>query len=176
MILPVYQPTRSDQNGFTLIEIIVVIAIMGILASIVLPYLPGDKQDLLYKEVDRFEARIAYAQTHAVLQSQDLGLAVEEGEYLFLQRTKSGWQAITDEPMQAQKLPEFLRQKLLIEGQEYIAEETVDDEVSSPRVLFFSSGEVTPFTYQLALSESNYFSLEYDPLGEVKRESINEPE
>lgn len=170
------QFSRYQQSGFTLIEVIVVIAIMGVLASIVLPYLPGDKQDLLYDETDRFEARIAYVQTHAVLQSQDLGLVVKEGEYHFLQRTNAGWQVVTDEPLQAQKIPDFLQQTLLIEGQEYVAEEAIDDQMPPPKILFFSSGEITPFTYQLALSEQNYSSLEYDPLGEVKRESFNESE
>ncbi|PID46077.1 MAG: type II secretion system protein GspH [Proteobacteria bacterium] len=162
------------QRGFTLFEVIVAIAIMGILMSIVLPFLPGDKQELLYEELDRFEARVAYAQAHAVLQSQDLGFAVEDREYRFLQRTQSGWEPIQDEPLQPQKIPQFLQQKLLIEGVEVVVEEPLDDEPPTPKILFFSSGEVTPFTYRLALSENNYTTLEYDPLGEVKRNEFRE--
>lgn len=153
-----------------------VIAIMGILMSVVLPYLPGDKRELLYEELDRFRARVAYAQTHAVLQSQDLGLAIEGNEYRFLQRAPAGWQALSDEPLQPQQIPEFLIQKLFIEGQEMLIDELPDEEVSAPRVLFLSSGEMTPFNYQLALSEQNYSSLEYDPLGEVKQETVDEAE
>lgn len=154
----------------------VVIAIMGLLTSVVLPYLPGDKQELLYEELDRFESRVAYAQTHAVLQSQDLGLVVEEGEYRFLQRAKSGWEVIQEEPLQPQKIPEFLQQQLSIEGQALLIEDTLEEEVSPPKVLFLSSGEITPFAYQMSLSEQFYSSLEYDPLGEVKRETFNEAE
>lgn len=170
------RPLIRRQCGYTLIEIMVVVAIMGLLTSVVLPYLPGDKQELLYEELDRFEARIAFAQTHAVLQSQDLGLAVDEGEYRFMARGASGWQVMDDESLKVQKIPDFLQQHLFIEDQEYFAEESADDEVVAPKVIFFSSGEITPFKYQLALSEYNYSSLEYDPLGEVKRESLNETE
>lgn len=171
-----HQFSQHYHQGYTLIELMVVIAIMGLLTSVVLPYLPGDKQDLLYEELDRFEARIAFAQTHAVLQSQDLGLAVEEGEYRFLQRVQAGWQVIEEEPLQRQKIPEFLQQQLFIEGQEYIPEDLIDDEIPPPKVLFLSSGEMTPFSYRMALSEQNYSGLEYDPLGEIKRETVNEAE
>ncbi|PWQ99979.1 type II secretion system minor pseudopilin GspH [Leucothrix pacifica] len=167
---------HHHQQGYTLIELMVVIAIMGLLTSVVLPYLPGDKQELLFEELDRFESRVSYAQTHAVLQSQDLGLVVDEGEYRFMQRGKSGWELIEEQPLQAQKIPEFLRQLASVEGQELIVEDSLDGEVPAPKLLFLSSGEITPFTYQLSLSEEIYSTLEYDPLGELKRESFNESE
>jgi len=162
-------------QGYTLIEMMVVIAIMGLLTSIVLPYLPGDKQELLQDEVDRFESRIAYAQTQAVLQSQDLGLLIDGAEYRFMQRTAAAWQVLEEEPLQMQKIPEFLKQHLYIEGAEYIPEESIDPKERVPSVLFYSSGEISPFTYRLALAEKHYIELKYNPLGEVERESIHEP-
>lgn len=175
-MLPLRLLAPDGQRGYTLIEVLVVLTIMGILMSVVLPYLPGDKQDVLYDELDRFESRLAYAQTHAVLQSQDLGLSVEDGEYRFMQRAQSGWEVIEEEPLQTQSIPDFLSHQLFIEGVEVFTEEPVDDEIPAPKVILFSSGEVTPFSYLLALTEQAYSTLTYDPLGEVVREDFFEVE
>ena len=73
-------PSESykKNKGFTLLEVMVVIAMMAILTAFVVPYLPGDRAELMQAEVDRFQSKIVYAHTQAILQSQDLGLIVDE--------------------------------------------------------------------------------------------------
>lgn len=164
----------ATSQGFTLLEVMVVIAMMAILTAFVVPYLPGDRAELLQTEIDRFQSKVAYAQTQAILQSQDLGLIVDEGSYKFVQRVKSGWDAFEEEPLQPQEIEPFFKQRILIEDVEFIPEISDDPELIKPIILFFSSGEMSPFKYELALSEQRYLSLEFDPLGESKQESFNE--
>jgi len=161
-------------QGFTLLEVMVVIAMMAILTAFVVPYLPGDRAEMLQAEVDRFQSKVAYAQTQAILQSQDLGLIVDEGSYKFVQRVKAEWQGFEEEPLQPQKVEKFFKQRILIEDVEVLPEISDDTELMKPTILFYSSGEMSPFKYQLALSEQHYLSLEFDPLGESTQESFNE--
>lgn len=169
-------PSESykKNKGFTLLEVMVVIAMMAILTAFVVPYLPGDRAELMQAEVDRFQSKIVYAQTQAILQSQDLGLIVDDTSYKFVQRVSSGWEEFEEEPLQSQTIESIFKQKILIEDIEYFPEISDDPEEIKPIVLFYSSGEMSPFKYQLALSEQQYLSVEFDPLGESKQESFNE--
>lgn len=159
--------------GYTLIEVMVVIAIMALLTSIVIPYLPVDKTKQLLATADRFKLQISYAQSQSILQSQDMGLMLTETGYQFVQRAPESWQPVDDEGIPPVKLDSFLTQQLFIEEVEYLSEEPLDDEPVAPAVLFFSSGETTPFEYRLNLSESAYVRLKFDALGDVE-EFINE--
>lgn len=168
-----HRSARPNAAGYTLIEVMVVIAIMALLTSIVIPYLPVDKTKQLLATADRFKLQISYAQSQSILQSQDMGLVLTETGYQFMQRAPEAWQPVDDEGIPPVKLDNFLTQQLFIEEVEYLSEEPLDDEPVVPGVLFFSSGETTPFEYRLSLSESAYVRLKFDALGEVE-EFINE--
>jgi len=152
----------------------VVIAMMAVLTAFVVPYLPGDRTELLQTEMDRFQSKVEYAQTQAILQSQDLGLIVDEGSYKFVQRLEAEWQEFEEEPLNPHQVEKFFKQRILVEDVEVLPEITDDPEFVKPAILFYSSGEVSPFKYQLALSDQHYLSLEFDPLGKSTQELFNE--
>ena len=164
----------KKSRGFTLLEVMVVIAMMAILTAFVVPYLPGDRAELMQTEMDRFQSKVVYAQTQAILQSQDLGLIVDEESYKFLQRVSAGWEVFEEEPLEQQSIEKFFKQRILVEDVEVFPEIADEAESIKPTVLFSSSGEITPFKYELALSERHYLSLAFDPLGESKQEMFNE--
>jgi type II secretion system protein H len=149
----------------------VVIAIMGLITSFVLPYIPTDKADRMRSDADRFESLVSYAQTQAILQSQDLGLIVDGADYHFLKLESGSWQALEEEPLNPQKLESYLTQTLYVED-EAVTVDPLDDIV--PSVLLFSSGEISPFEYTLSLSEQQLIRLKYNLLGEVEREYVDE--
>lgn len=169
-----YPENYKKNQGFTLLEVMVVIAMMAILTAFVVPYLPGDRAELMQTEMDRFQSKIVYAQTQAILQSQDLGLIIDDASYTFVQRVNSGWEEFQEEPLQVQSLESIFKHKVFIEDIEFFPEISDDPELIKPVILFYSSGEMSPFEYQLALSERQYLSLKFDPLGESKQESFNE--
>ncbi len=169
-----FPESYKKNKGFTLLEVMVVIAMMAILTAFVVPYLPGDRAEQMQAGADRFRSKIVYAQTQAILQSQDLGLIVDDESYKFVQRVDSGWVEFEEEPLVANPIEEIFKHRILIEDVEYFPEISDDPEEIKPAVLFYSSGEMSPFKYQLALSEQQYLSLEFDPLGEFKQESFNE--
>lgn len=171
--MPLTARSKSAASGYTLIEVMVVVAIMAMLTSIVIPYLPVDKSKQLLAAADRFKLQIAYAQNQSILQSQDLGLITTDAGYQFVQRVPEGWHTLDDEGLPVVELEKFLEQQVFIEGVEYIPEAPLDEGTIAPAVLFFSSGETTPFEYRLSLSSEAFVRLNFDALGEVE-EFINE--
>jgi prepilin-type N-terminal cleavage/methylation domain-containing protein len=66
--------TRLKQSGFTLLEIMIVVVIVGLLASVVAPMVSKSTDDLLKEQADRFIALVKLAQDESILQSRQLGL------------------------------------------------------------------------------------------------------
>ena len=168
------QRSINKNNGFTLLEVMVVIALMAIMTAFAVPYLSGSQSELLQKEMDGFQTRVVYAQTQAILQSQDLGLIVNEEGYQFVQRVKAKWEVFEEEPLQSHAVDSSFKHRLLVEDIEVEQEILDDPELLKPSVLFYSSGEMSAFKYELALSEQHYLSLEFDPLGESKQVLFSE--
>jgi general secretion pathway protein G len=50
--------TRLKQSGFTLLEIMIVVVIVGLLASVVAPMVSKSTDDLLKEQADRFIALV----------------------------------------------------------------------------------------------------------------------
>jgi general secretion pathway protein H len=88
-------------NGFTLVELLVVIAAMGLLASAAVLMWPGAGGGAREAAV-RFASRAAAARDEAVLTGQPLGLWVTASGYGF-ERLRGGlWQPISERPLTQQ--------------------------------------------------------------------------
>lgn len=85
-------------RGFTLIEVLVVIAIIGITIALITPKLSATPDQALKQEVERISALISAAQDEAVTRSQVLAWSVEDGQLRFWERAAETreWRAITD--------------------------------------------------------------------------------
>jgi type II secretion system protein H len=68
-----------------LIELIIVIVIVGIMASLTTINLSDNKQELLQTEAKRFQALFVLARQESVLQSRHLGMRFFQGGYQFYQ-------------------------------------------------------------------------------------------
>lgn len=87
------------EAGFTLVELMVVIIILGLTASIAVMAAPGRRT--LSAEADRFAARLLRAQEEAVLTNRPVGVTVTPQGYSFLARFPAGWRALDDGPFEA---------------------------------------------------------------------------
>jgi len=145
---------RRAISGFTLIEIMVVLLIIGILvtgAALSLGVLGRDST--LQKESDRLSALMDYLREQATLQNREYGLRCFIGGYEFLafdSRTAT-WQRVTnDDTLRARQLPTGVTMQVSIEGRDIIlprAEARADE--LSPQVMLFSSGDLNLFELTL---------------------------
>jgi len=91
------QPVRKEERGFTLMELMVVLVIFGLMASVAILSFPGGSSDL-EQDAQRFAARTAALRDNAILQTRPMAVQVTPSGYSFLERRDGGWNVIEDKP------------------------------------------------------------------------------
>ena len=152
------RPARNA--GFTLLEILDVIVIIGVMVSMAtlsIGLLGADRQS--EEEARRVWAVIGQAREEAELQAIDLAIFVGATDYEFLRfdTRRNQWLPVVDDKLYAQRtLPEGLRFRLWMEGRELVLKPGLPDrskkgesEKWPPQLTVLSSGDVVPFELQI---------------------------
>ena len=149
-------------RGFTLIELMVVILIIGLITvTIVLTPSFGGKDSELQKEGERAFNLMNYARDKAQLQTHEFGLFCNDTMYEFLtyDPRRSVWRSVDeDDVLRQRKLPTGLRLRLVVEGRQVILKSLQDQAREDknkdkdqrerdrvPHIMLFSNGDLTPF-------------------------------
>ena len=91
-----YRARDLTRNGFSLVELMVVLFVMGLLASVVVLSMPGDGR-ALRDEAERFAARTVAARDAAISGARPVAVVVGRAGYYFEQRRDGGWQPLAPE-------------------------------------------------------------------------------
>lgn len=133
----------TPPRGFTLLEVMVVLVLVGIITSFALLSVGGGPRDRLAKEARRLAALVELHQQEAILSGELRGIQFSRTGYALLSSSEKGeWQspAATDTLIR-HELPEDIALNLWVEDQ------TVDLKTTSklPQVVLLNSGEITEF-------------------------------
>ncbi len=90
---------RIRQRGFSLIELLVVIVIIGLLSSVVVITMV-DPRGRITGDADRFAGRVRRARCRDRLGAANGALGLADG-YGFQRRERGDWQAVSDGPLAA---------------------------------------------------------------------------
>ncbi len=142
----------------------VVIVIAALLMGVVVMSFPDGNTDRLKKQGQRFVTLMSYAQDDAILQSQDLALAVDDAGYSFYRRAGDSWEVYSDKPFASRKMDSDITTKMILEGTPLKLKVS---KKTKPQIFIYSSGEITPFEYHLSNTEKSTFSLVFDAAGNV---------
>jgi general secretion pathway protein H len=100
--------SAKTNQGFTLIEMMLVIVMIGLMASVVQYNAGGDKQETLLKQTSlRFAGIFDVAAEYSMLNNVELGLFVDKTSYQFLAYDGTRWTDVGDnELLVATPLPD----------------------------------------------------------------------
>ena len=89
--------SRASRAGFTLVELMVVLVIMGLLAGAVILTLPDGRMSLA-QESERFAAHLLRAREEALLVNRQVRVSVSPADYRFDIRDGRDWRALDRAP------------------------------------------------------------------------------
>ena len=137
---------RRLTQGFTLVELLVVLVIVGIMAGVVVARFPSfTLEEEFLRESERIRVVIEMLRDEAVISSTEYAFVAEDDTYAFhlYNEIEQIWVESTQAPFITKTLPEGVALYLRVEEQGVTLGR--ESEESEPPVLVLSSGEVTPF-------------------------------
>lgn len=135
-----------------MIEILVVLIVVGLLAALAVANLGGSSQQReLENSVRELYLLMQTASEQAVLNNQELGLVLEDDSYRFLvfDEQEREWVRQSERLFQPRPLPDWVEVTPIIESN--LPTLAGQDDALRPDIVFFSSGEVTPFELELGV-------------------------
>ncbi len=145
-------PGHSQQRrGFTLIEVLVVIVIVGVLVGATVLAIGNTGSRELQNAAERAQQRIRLACERALLSGQDIGFSLVDRGLRFGYLLPDRWQALPDSPS------EELRERPLGDAIEVVVQRdgvslADPEDAQRPQFACHASGELTPFELRLARS------------------------
>lgn len=171
---PVARSLRAAprQRGFTLIEILIVIIILGLLATVALFSLGGSTvRRELEQQSRELLLVLQVASERAILDNSEIGVQVENNQVRFLYYVprEQSWEEFTQRPFKSQEWADTLAIALETES-DPPRMPTNEENNERPDLVFFSSGETTPFRLSMSLAETpDYrFRIETDGLNPLQ--------
>lgn len=152
---------RKQPSGFTLIEILVVLVIMGIMLALIAIKLTPDDKRVLETEALRLSLLLEQAHDEAVAGAQQIAWTADAGGYRFWRRDEKGaWL-----PYQGEEL---FRERAFGDGVRFVGLQ-LDHAWAEPgqRLVFSPSGMGLPFSAVLALGGER-LAVSGDGFGQVR--------
>lgn len=186
-----FSKSTIKTKGFTLLEVLVVIALIGLIISSVQFNFSGKRPEDTLKTVSyKFSELFESAANYGLLNNVELGLYIDKSSYRFLGFDGTKWNEIAEQDgLAVQELPEGVTLTLTLDDlpidepllfdssifkeqeEEFLSYKSVEDDKDSkkkklllPQVYMLSGGDITPFSLTFHFTEEA--SL-YDDLSEL---------
>lgn len=149
---------RRHCRGFTLLELMIVIVLIGVLLGMVSFATGPSPVRQARQEADALVRMIHQLRERAVLAGQEHGLRLSVDGYRAMRLESRGWEPVTA----LYRWPENLRLRLEQDGHPV----RLGADEGPPQLLMLSSDETSAFTLTFATREATWLSLSSDGIGE----------
>ena len=175
---------NSNQHGFTLLEIMLVLLLIGMISVGVVMTLPDNlnSEEQVDWQAQRFSALLQFAEDEALMSGLELGLVFNEKkgyQFAFYDYSKRKWLPLVNKSISKQvELPETVKIEYNLLGSVWdeIEVEEEDDFIDDQYLVDIKIGNeeeiesLTPQVYVMSSGEVTPFSVEFSALREGKRE------
>jgi general secretion pathway protein H len=132
-------PSPRRGEGFTLIEILVVLFIISIVTTVALLSISRNENRQLETFTNELTQMLTLAEEQAMLQPTVMGLAFKSSSLQF-SRYESSWEPWQGASLGKRKVPDNIELKL------EVANQKIDAANKTPQIIISTNGDVTPFT------------------------------
>ncbi len=178
--MPISEPgisttERGLLRGFTILEILVVVAVISIvLSTILLTTRVSRPETALQEHVRRLDKTLRLLLEEAQLEDANYALWIQPGRYQVIQYDGEAWQAVKGRLFSRLARKHPYRDRLEVSGQAVTLE---DSDKPIPHILLLASGETTPFDWRI-IDERNGLEVRFqgDALGNTVIEGPAAPD
>jgi len=104
--MPTSAPGRSSRRGFTLLELLVVLLVMGLAAGLIGVLVHPDERALLRLEAERLAQLLDLAAVESRLTGKPIAFTADISKYRFWRwRDDAGWLEAREDSLRARSLP-----------------------------------------------------------------------
>ena len=154
------------QQGFTLIEIVIVVVIISFVISIATISFGNPQSKRIKQSSTQVTSLLQLAKEQAIFNSQDYALSIWESGYAFYTLNEEGWVLVTDDRIfRSRELPSDLEFVLYLDDIRVVLEK---EDKKEPQVFITSDGEFSPFKLEITDQQDWVYQISFDEVGEFE--------
>lgn len=165
---------RAETNGYTLIEILVVIFIISIVTSVALLSIRQNENKQMETFANELTQAMQLAEEQAMLQPMVMGLSLNDNSFQFSSYLKdeknTNWIPLDDSALGKHRIPRNIQLGVEVASQKNDADK---EKKNIPQIIISTNGDITPFViYVGKKGQKPRYAIKGDADGSITNKAL----